>query len=180
MSSMVNQLQMNPTDIPFKYRVDKYEQLSEFLLSNSQLNGEKTQFLFALTGIEDGEKIPLDTKDSSPKEHTLSRVTYNRNIVSMERDFGLITIIDSLNEPYNEVLNNKAFLKNSDEGVRYLSLPNVSTFYEYLLGGIDPLYDIVMGYGTEDTQIFDALYDYLMSDKNIEFMDNIAKEIANE
>lgn len=170
---------MNPTDFSFYYQTEKYTRDDNFL-SNHRLSGEKIQFLTALFGINNNSKIALNDygKDESQKR-TLSRTVYQKTMVEMDRDFGLLTIIDSLNESYTQVLNKKAFLKNTN-GERYIELPNVSTFYQYFLGGIEYVDGIIFQYGDKEEDIFDSIYEYLTDEKNIQIMDNFIVELGGE
>lgn len=168
--------QMNPSDFQFYYKTDEYNRSAEYLESHN-LNGEQVQLLTALFGLNNSKKIKLDTREADgTKKRSLSRTVYQRSIVEMDRDFGLITIVDNYKEAYNDILNKKAFLKNS-EGKKYFELPNVSTFYQYFLGGIETMDDIVFQYGTNEDDIFDAVYEYLMEDKNEQIMNEVVEKV---
>lgn len=71
-----------------------------------------------------------------------------------------------------------AFLKNVGKE-KYLELPNVQLFYQYLLGGIEPLYDIVYHYTTnvfDEQEIFDSMYEFIIDKKNIELLKSIEQK----
>lgn len=136
------------------------------------------QFLLALMGHNTENRIPLGTKDDS-KERSLSRVVFNKNAPTVERNIGLITILNNLDLPYQELLNNRAFLKNSN-GEKFFSLPNISEFYESLLGGIEPLNDLIFQYGQNKDDIFESLYDYLVDDDNIAVMQNVSEKVKKD
>ncbi|KRK71363.1 hypothetical protein FD49_GL001316 [Latilactobacillus sakei subsp. sakei DSM 20017 = JCM 1157] len=170
---------MNPTDFSFYYQTEEYTRSDNFL-SNHGLSGEGVQFLTALLGINNSSKIALDNRPNGEvKKRSLSRTVYQRAMVEMDRDFGLLTIIDSLNEPYTEVLNKKAFLKNTN-GERYFELPNVSTFYQYFLGGIEYVDEIIFQYGDKEEDIFDSIYEYLTDKENKQIMDDFIDELGGE
>ncbi|WP_253733190.1 hypothetical protein [Latilactobacillus curvatus] len=84
-----------------------------------------------------------------------------------------------MNESYTQVLNKKAFLKNTN-GERYIELPNVSTFYQYFLGGIEYVDEIIFQYGDKEEDIFDSIYEYLTDEKNIQIIDNFIVELGGE
>lgn len=166
-------LKINSADIQVRYQVEKYEKIADFL----SLNSIDIQFLFSLVGFNNSNKIELTTTDDSPKSHTFSRTVFDKNTNEMERRFGLLTIVDSLDEPYNDVLNNKAFIKNSKSKEKYSSMPNVATFYQFLLGGIDPLNRIIFRYGADPEDTLSSIYEYLTEDSNEKIMDDISQMV---
>jgi hypothetical protein len=101
--------------------------------------------------------------------------------VSNEFDsyFGLLTILDNLEKDYHTVINSLAFEKNGNE-IGYLDMTNVSTFYQYMLGGIQGGFEILSEYDNscqDSLQIFDSMYEYIFSTGNVDILENVAKNI---
>ena len=94
----------------------------------------------------------------------------------MDQNFGIIIIINNKKLPYGQLLNNKAFLKNSN-GKKFFELDNVSEFYQSLLGGIEPLHDLIFEYGSDKNDIFDGLFEKLTDEDNINIIEDIAKKV---
>ena len=164
--------QMQPSDIQFYYKTNNYNKMNDFF-SNHGLRNHEIQLLLALFGVNNGNKVDIHTNDGSDKRE-ISRTVFSKAVAEMERDFGLITIVDSYKEPYLDVLNKKAFLKNANKG-KYLDLPNVSTFYGYFLGGIEPLESVVGAYGNQESDIFDSILEYL--DDNEDIINSVANKV---
>lgn len=166
--------QMKPADFTFQYKTDQYDNISAFF-GRHGLNAVDIQFLTALFGSNAGNKVPLSEKDDSD-QRSFSRTVFSKNAPDMERDFGLITILNNQDLPYNELLNKKAFLKNGN-GEKFFDLDNVSEFYQSLLGGIEPLHDLISEYGHDEQNVFDGLYDYLTDEDNVAIMEKVAGQV---
>lgn len=164
--------QMEPTDFSFFYRTEEYNKLYDFF-DNHNLKNYEVQLLISLFGFNNKSKIDMHTHDGSNKRD-ISRTVFNKATIDMERNFGLITIVDNYQKSYTDILNNKAFAKNNTGG-KYFELPNVSTFYEYFLGGIKPLMDVVSEYGNQEKDIFDAIYEYI--NDNDDLINRVADEV---
>lgn len=156
----------NASDIKFYYNVSQYKKIEEVLMNDS-LDFTDFHLLLALYGLKNGNRIKLDMKDGKGEEHTFSRVVYQRASVQSDSNFGLITILDNLDQDYNEVMNNLAFQKMYNNDINYSKLPNVSTFYEYLIGGIEHLYNTIFEIGFTEEDIALALYDKLTEEEEL-------------
>ncbi|MFZ2965413.1 MAG: hypothetical protein WA079_00395, partial [Leuconostoc falkenbergense] len=139
------------------------------------MNSVQIQFLLALFGSNKDKKISLNEKDGSD-QRSFSRTVFSKNAPEMERNFGLITILNNENLPYNDLLNKKAFLKNGN-GKKFFELDNVSEFYQSLLGGISSLNDLMFEYGNDEDNIFDALYDYLTEENNVAVIERVSEQV---
>lgn len=157
---------INPTDIKFMFGNDKFEYIRKYLEDQTKLSLSEIFFVLALIGLENKKSYPINTKDEKG-EYTISRTVYSRNSIQLDTYFGLISILANKNEDYNTVINEIAFAKNNEDGVRYVDLVNVNTFYSYFLGGIEYLYGIIDSLDrTSNVAVFDSLYDYIMQDTN--------------
>ena len=165
---------MNSTDFIFSYKADEYTNVDSFL-SSHRLNAVEIQFLTALFGSNQGQKVPLNEKDGSG-QRSLSRTVFDKNAPDMERNFGLITILNNQDVSYGDLLNKKAFQKN-DDGRKFFELENVSEFYTSFLGGIESLNDLITEYGNNERDVFDGLFEYLTDDDNVEIIENVAKQV---
>lgn len=153
----------NPTDIRFEYGADKFKEIQE-LTSSYITEQPELLLLLGLFGYKNNSKINLDTKANGDEEHTISRTVYQRSETYTESSMGLMTILDNLNEDYSNIINNVAFAKMTDQGLSFTKLPNVQTFYSYMLGGIEPFYEEIFEYGKSDESIGRKLYDMVMED----------------
>lgn len=166
--------QMNPSDFTFQFQTTKYNNIENFLTLH-RMNSVQIQFLLALFGSNKDKKFSLNEKDGSDKR-SFSRTVFSKNAPEMERNFGLITILNNENLPYNDLLNKKAFLKNGN-GEKFFELDNVSEFYQSLLGGISSLNDLMFEYGNDEDNIFDALYDYLTEEDNVAVIERVSEQV---
>lgn len=159
-----------PTDIIFKYNVQKFEDLDKYWNSDNRSSGSDSStiellLILALFGVQNQSKIPLDTDDGKGKSRSLSRTVYSKEIVRMESIMGLIYILSEDKLSQEVVLNEMAFAKMHTHGLSFRKLPNVQNFYEYMLGGIDPLYEIIFEFGKEPGDIVAALFDFNTDDE---------------
>lgn len=169
-----------PTDVTIRFDSDKYKEL--YSIWNNYKGDDSTDFLLllALMGVKHNRRISLDERNvDKGDEHTFSRTVYQRNEVKMESIMGLITILSHIDEDKDIVLNQKAFAKMYNFDLPFLKLPNVKAFYESIIGGISPLYEIITELGTEPQDIANALYDQVVEEED-EMSLIIAKMIAEE
>lgn len=166
--------QMNPSDFTFQFQTAKYNNIENFLTLH-RMNSVQIQFLLALFGSNKDKKFSLNEKDGSD-QRSFYRTVFSKNAPEMERNFGLITILNNENLPYNDLLNKKAFLKNGN-GEKFFELDNVSEFYQSLLGGISSLNDLMFEYGNDEDNIFDALYDYLTEEDNVAVIERVSEQV---
>ncbi|AWI42079.1 hypothetical protein LA430_15865 [Lactiplantibacillus plantarum] len=154
------------SDIIIKYQVSKYNDVYDFLHKND-LTILEIQTLLALRGVERQQRVPLSTNDGRGKERQFSRVSYQHDPLDFDVMMGLITILDNPSDSYDTLLNKKAFEMN-DETRDYLKLQNVSTFYEYMLGGIESCYEDLAKYDIRsEKDTFDALYEYFENSEDL-------------
>ncbi|WP_203637966.1 hypothetical protein [Levilactobacillus wangkuiensis] len=157
---------MKSADITIKYHAQEYNEVYTFFSAEDDLSIVKIQTMLALRGLEQKNRIPLVTDDGSGISRTLSRVSYNKWGPDYDDAFGLLTILDNLDKPYDQVLNHMAFANNKN-GEKYATLPNVSTFYEYMLGGIESCYQDIAKYGIHDKrQILDSMNEYFQDNED--------------
>jgi len=148
-----------PQDITIKYKAEQFKKIENIL--GKHFDMVEFTFFLALIGYKNRQCIPLDSIDGDT-EHTFSRVTYNKSSVEYDAYFGLFTILTNQDKSYDEIINHMAFLKTSHTNYKYTQLPSVQTYYGYVLGGIQPLYDICNRYDMKDSiELFDSLYEYL-------------------
>lgn len=150
---------MNPSDL-FIYGSlgDKYAEIKQILAGNNRLSEVDFQLLVALFGLN--KNVP-HVPDTEKNYATISRVSYQRYSMEFDVRFGLITILSHLNSDYSNMINNVAFQKNN-AGEKYSELTNVSTFYDAIRSGIDPLFNLLNVYDIEsDADIFSAISEYL-------------------
>jgi len=149
----------DPQDINIKYKADQFKKLENTV--GKYLDMVEFTFLLALFGYKNHSCVPLDTVEGDT-EHTFSRVSYNKNSIEYDAYFGLFTILTNQDKSYDDVINHLAFLKTSHTSYKYSQLPNVQTYYGYVLGGIQPLFDLCNNYDMKDSvELFDSIYEYL-------------------
>lgn len=154
--------EMNPSDI-FVYgkNGEMYSTIKSVMAGNGRLSEFDFQFLTAMFGVGQRE-FPEEKKENTYS--TISRVSYGRNSIEFDIRFGLVTILRNLSDEYTDLVNNKAFVKNSN-GEKYSELPNVGAFYGSLNAGVPALYEVLNVYDIrDDKSAFDALNDYLDSE----------------
>jgi hypothetical protein len=160
-----------PQDLKIQHKADSYEKIEELL---ELQEGEKTMFHFMLSlfGYLKKERTPLDTKDDKSKSHDFSlRTMYPKDESSFDAYFGLLTILDNLEMPYDRVIKDLAFERTEKNNTPFLKMTNVKTFYEYFLTGIGAFEEIILKrYGTsKKINIADSIYEFLNEeDKEIQ------------
>lgn len=173
---MSSKKQHRPSDISIYYDVDKFEKLEKCI---DVLPYPEALLLVALFGVNNDRRIPLNKKDGKDNTHTFSRTVYQRNEIQTESNFGLITILNNLDKGSSEVVNKMAFAKMYHENISFVKLPNVICFYESLIGGIEPLHDLLFEIGDDINSVATALYDELMQDEE-KFEEMAAQMLLDE
>lgn len=173
----MNKVKHNPVDIKFEYGA------KEFKLLNNFIEGYIKEFpefllLLALIGYKNNSKINLSVKDENNESHTISRTVHQRAEIFCESSYGLITILDNLDEDYSKVINKLAFVKTSNENKSFIQLPNIQTFYSYMLGGIKPFYNELFEMGNSDEAIARQLFQMVM--ENEEETEQLILELNQE
>lgn len=165
-----------PSDISIYCDVDKFEKIERQM---DVLSYPETLLLVALFGVNNDRKIAMDKKDGKRLSHTFSRTVYQRNEIQTESNFGLITILNNLDKDSNKVVNEMAFAKMYNKNINFAKLPNVVNFYESLIGGIEPLYDLLFEIGDDINSVATSLYDELMEDE-VKFEQMAAQMLLDE
>lgn len=150
------------TDFTLYYNVEKYRKIEKIFEIDKGKSGELLDFhfLLALLGVKTNNKVILaeNTPNESviPREFSL-RTMYGRYQTTIDSYYGFITILDNLEQDYDEVVNKWAFEKTYHNNRGFFEMKNVKTFYEYMMGGIDELNKIVFKYDENYRNIVDAL-----------------------
>lgn len=168
-----------PSDISIYYDIDKFKRLDELDTQIDVLSYPEFLLLVALFGVNNERRIPLNEKDGKGLFHSFSRTVYQRNEIQTESNFGLITILNNLDQDSNTVVNGMAFAKMYNLNLNFSKLPNVLNFYESLIGGIEPLYDMLFEIGDDINSVATSLYDELMEDEE-EFEEIVARMLLEE
>lgn len=173
-----------PQDLIIHYNVETYRKI-EKLMDISEKNGATVHFHFmlALLGLKTKNKIPLDfnnSKDDDKRSFSL-RTLYQKEATSFETYFGLITILDNMDQDYNEVVKNLAFEKTEVNNVSFLKMTNVKTFYSYVLSGLDVIKKDFFYYGDDPINVADQIHEYLESESDLvyEALDLVLESIEN-
>lgn len=151
------------SDLTLYYDADKYRELENTLEINKSKDGFVVEFhfLLALLGLKNNRKISLETnsasKENSEQREFSLRTLYPKYSIDMDAYYGLITILDNLEQDYDEVVYNWAFEKTSTNKKSFFELKNVRTFYEYMIGGISILHKLVFSYTNKYRDIADAI-----------------------
>ncbi|HHX69506.1 MAG TPA: hypothetical protein GX708_15850 [Gallicola sp.] len=156
-----------PSDLKIRYGVNTYRKIEN--LFDIQV-GELPilHFMLSLMGYQSGKKIELDDIDSkSDKTHEFSlRTFYPRNENDFDAYFGLLTILDNLDLPYETVINDLAFERTEKNNVSFTKMTNVKTFYEYMLAGIDFFENNFLLYGSDPVDVADSIHEFLTNDQS--------------
>jgi len=151
-------------DIKIYSFIDEYDKLEDLF----NLDFSDFSLMLALKGLMEDKKYDLNHKDGKGKEHTFSRTTYDRAETDFDANFGLLTILDNTHLSYDTVINSIAFEKTSINDKAFSKMQNVSTYYGYLISGIDSLYKEFLQYGSNFDQIATAIHDFLEQDFDID------------
>lgn len=157
----------NPVDIKFEYGAREFKKLNE--LTKTYIS-DYPEFLLLLSlyGFKHRSKIDLSKRDDNSESHEISRTVHQRAETFCESSYGLMTILDNLEQEYSVVINKLAFAKMTDEGKSFTQLPNVQTFYSYMLGGIKPMYNELFEMGDSEEAVARQLYQMVMeSDEEV-------------
>jgi hypothetical protein len=158
----------NPTDLAISIFVKTYEKAKVFF-DDQEKDVLNLHIMLALLGIINNKKIPLDTKDNQsdkPRNFSL-RLMYQRGSTDFDTAYGLITILDNLDNDYNYVVNNLAFEKTERNKTPFLKMTNVRTFYEYMLSGLDYIDKEFFNYGTAVEDVADTINEFLEKEEEI-------------
>lgn len=172
----------NASDIEYKYGTKKLDEIRAYW---DKYYGKESfidlLFLLALVGIDNENRIDLNESDGDGSKD-FGRVVYQRNTVQMESIIGLISMLGNEEKDKEKLLNQIAFGKMDNYQVPFKQLPNIKDFYEFVLGGIDPLYDLMFDIGKQSLDIAASLYDEVMEieEKFLAISDEIRMEELNE
>lgn len=167
----------NPVDIKFEYGAKEFKKLNE-LIKGYISDYPDFLLLLSLYGFKNNSKIDLSRKDDTNESHEISRTVHQRAETFCESSYGLMTILDNLDKEYSIVINKLAFAKMTDEGKSFTQLPNVQTFYSYMLGGIKPMYNELFEMGDQEEAIARQLFQMVM--ENDEEVDQLIFELNQE
>lgn len=160
------------TDIRIQYDAKKFKDIAEWL---KNMDYTAVLLLVALYGFKHNRFFQLEAKDTTGDTHDFSRTVYNHNEFSLDTYYGLLTILDNREKEPTKVIDELAFAKTKTHNLPYNKLPNVRTFYGYLIGGIKPLHEDLSKYGANVEEMAITLYDLVMDDS--ETFDSIIEEI---
>lgn len=154
----------NASDIKITYNAEKYKKIDETIGKYLEETMD-FQLLLSLYGFNRNRRIDLDVDDNNGK-HEFSRTVYQKRDFEMHSRFGFITILANQDKPYSTTVNRLAFEKMDDNNQSFSKLENVRTFYEYLLGGIEPLYDALfeIGYTSSVVDLASTLFSLVNND----------------
>ncbi|MFW6272580.1 MAG: hypothetical protein ACOC2U_02220 [bacterium] len=153
-------------DLKIQYGVRTYEQIEKmFDLEDGET--PHLHFLLSLLGLKSDTKIDIDKKDlkSDDKREFSLRTMYQKNQTDFDTYFGLITILDNIDEDFNYVVNTVAFERTEMHDKKFLKMENVKTFYEYMLAGIDAFKHEFFSYGHNPVDVADSIHDFLTIDQ---------------
>lgn len=163
-----------PQDLDIKFQAETYEFIED-LLNKDTKDVPLLMFMLSLLGLINTNKVEL-TKASGYGSHQFSlRTMYNKYESDFDAYFGLIAILDNINEDYDVVINKIAFERTGLNNTPFLKMKNVKTFFEYMLGGIEIFDDKFLSYGRDSKDIVDSIHDFL-TDESIE-IDNLIRDL---
>lgn len=171
------------SDFTLHYNVKEYRELEEVFEIRRSKEGSLPEFhfLLALIGFDNRVRIPLSEnipstdKYEQHREFSL-RTMYAKNQTDMDSYYGIITILDNLEQDYDKVMYDWAFEKTSTNNKSFFELDNIRRFYEYMLGGIGILHKNVFKYDRKYVNIQDALRDIIDNVLNKYSMSNDIEE----
>lgn len=174
------QVYNKPADLKISYKVSSYDKIEEIFDLNE---GEQPSLhlMLALMGLRNKKKIELNTSDNGGNlSHEFSlRTVYPRNESDLDAAYGLISILDNLKMPYDEVINKIAFERTGDNNIPFLKMSNVKTFYEYMLSGIDFFEKNFFVDGKDNVNVARNIHDFLTSDQS-DIQDTLVELLLEE
>ncbi len=155
----------NVQDFRLKYNSKKYKEIEKRFEQDNKFHS--LHFLLSLLGVINKKRVTLEVNKAADdteysREFSL-RTTYDKYRTEMDSYYALITILDNLDKQYDEVIPEMAFEVTSTNDKKFYELTNIITFYEYMLGGIDILYDIMFVYDDKNVNVADAIQEVLES-----------------
>src|SRR5690554_1648360 len=152
-------------DLTINYKVNTYNLIIDLF---DIKDGELPSFhmMLALMGYKNRKKTSLNESDGEsdkPRNFSL-RTLYNRNEADMDAYYGLISILDNLELPYEEVINKIAFERTEINNTPFLKMNNVKTFYEYMLGGITYFENNFLVHGKDPYRVASLIHEFLTDD----------------
>lgn len=160
----MNNYKNKSADIKVRFAVEEYDKLEAMF----KLEFHELALMLSLMGKLKGKKLPLNINDNKGKEHTFSRTTYDRAITEFDAYFGLLTILDNNDLEYGKVINEMAFEKTEMNDVSFSKLRNVSTFYGYLLSGIEKISNEFFKLGNKSYDVAACIHDFLLENQDAE------------
>jgi len=140
-----------PQDLTINYGVATYKKMEDLL---------------DIQEGETGKRINLDYKDprnETPRTFSL-RTMYQRDETDFDTYFGLITILDNLDQNFDYVVNKLAFERTEVNQKAFLKMTNVRTFYEYMLSGLEYVKREFFTYDSNVVNVADAIHDFLSTE----------------
>ena len=157
-----------PQDLVIHFGVNTYKKIEE-LFDIQEGETPTLHFLLALLGLTNQKRIDLDRRDpKSDETRTFSlRTMYQRDETDFDTYFGLITILDNLDDEFEYIVNNIAFERTELHDKTFLKMTNVKTFYEYMLSGLDFVYKEFFTYDSSVVNVADSIHDFLTAENDI-------------
>lgn len=158
----------NPSDLAISIHVKTYEKIKNFF-DEQEKDILNIHLMLSLLGMANNKKISLDAKDNqSEKSRNFSiRSMYQRASTDFDTAYGLITILDNLDNDYHYIVNNLAFEKTERNQTSFYKMTNVKTFYEYMLSGLEYVEKEFFTYGTSVEDVADTINDFLEREEEI-------------
>lgn len=174
-------------DFTLKYGISKYKKIEEIFETNKGKEGKVVDlhFLLAIIGLKNNSRVSLEENrkiESEDSREFSIRTTYNNYRTEMDKYYALITILDNTHLEYDEVINELAFQTTSNTGRKFYELDNIKTYYEYMMGGIDILFDNITELGNSNDLMSESMSEILAnsaSDNQI-IIDEIPDEILDD
>lgn len=158
----------NPTDLAITIHVKTYEKTKNFF-DEQEKDILNLHVMLSLLGMINNKKISLQSKDtkSDDRRNFSIRSMYQRASTEFDTAYGLIAILDNLDNDYHHVVNQLAFEKTEKNDTAFLKMTNVKTFYEYMLSGLEYIEKEFFTYGTGHEDVADTINDFLNKEQEI-------------
>ena len=164
---LMNMYKNNATDLILRYNASTYRKLEKMMgISNGSSSMVPFHLMLALLGLEEGKRIPVTEKNGDRvDDRSFSlRTVYQKEATNFEVYFGLLTILDNLDEDYEKVVSQWAFEKTEVNNTPFLKMKNVQTFYEYMIGGLEVIKETFLRYGDNPVDVASQINSYLKDD----------------
>jgi hypothetical protein len=156
-----------PQDLKFNYKAHIYKKVDKYL----DMETHEKILMLSLLGFKNDLRYPLNTPDPAPantedklgygSSYEMSlRTMYPKNNLAFDAVFGLMGLLTSKEKDPEKKLD-EVFLTTSESKISFLELPSVKATFEFMLGGLDIIEEVMFDLGNSQSAVADAIQIFL-------------------